>query len=120
MGNQNVIWGYKEQYTEIEVLASVSAGNHVLTGSTVPEGEVWRIEHISGYSTQPFTTLTVTGYISSNNHYIKTKTPMAAVEMLIWDGSIVLAEGDCIKGSFNGCVEGSTIILTLLGYKMEV
>lgn len=47
MGNNNVIWGYKDRHAENPSNTSMPAGTSDILGALVPEGEVWEVTGMS-------------------------------------------------------------------------
>jgi len=121
MGNENVIWGYNDRYAENEENANCDAGVNVLTFSTVPVGEVWRITAMTWVNvTSACDIIGVTVFDGTTAFTVDTEPAPVANGYKTIRTDVILKAGDRIKVSFYGCTVLDDIYSTIVGYKMKV
>ena len=121
MGNNNVIWGYKEQLYE-PLGATLSAnGKYQANTGPVPAGEVWKVEVI--------TILNQTGdrgivqlvvVLDGATHPVYTNVTPSQFVADTFSDVVTLQEGDRAGVSMGSCLNGDVITASVVGYKMDV
>lgn len=121
MGNNNVVWGYKDKWKEWESRVMGGAGTFAGSTDDVPAGEIYVLHNV--------TLRNLTGARGAANiqvddgvRYLELaySDGLAVKELMSWKGPLVLEEGDSIHWTMDGCLEGDSLKAYAMGYKMEV
>jgi len=118
---QGLIWSYADAYLESVYNLDASAGDNVLTLSSVPSGEVWVIQTafaVNVVTTIPYMRIYVV--LDSFVMIIAESWSPTANHRLFWSGQITLKEGASIKALYSSCAAGDDIYLGAMGYKMQI
>lgn len=121
MGNDNTIWGYKEQWSVQLTDDNADAGTNTMNSIEVPPGELWTVDLVqavnndnTGYFT--FTIESSGGAMFLDYDIVKDAGDWHAIYPL----GMKLAEGDTIIVYFYNCVAGDNLRVRILGTKMDV
>lgn len=121
MGNENVIFGYRETLFGQSQSTVSGAGDKVLYFNTVPEGEVWRIEAFNARNedTSCSRIQLVAAYPSGDTVVRRQENP-AIDELVTYDGMLTLFDDCTLKAELYDCADGDFIRAELRGYIMDV
>ena len=116
-----LLWGYSGRWEERIILANAVAGGNILTCTAVAGGEVWVLQAASIVNKNS-TSGPNQIYLKSTSTYpvLAMTATIAANTSLPWDGAVVLAEGDVVRGEFGGCTLNDDLHLNVWGYKMDI
>jgi len=118
---QGLLFGYRGTVSENVANTNASAGANTLNSSTVPSGELWIIQGISGINVNTACSRIVLFVCRSNlDCPILDQVSCTANVWVIWTGDIVLKAGDYLKAYFLGCTAGDDLYLRALGYKVAI
>ena len=116
-----LLLGYYDRLAGRTVKDNATAGENTVDSPSVPAGEVWVVQVITGIDSNTAVTkirlVLTTGSVSIA---LKEDVPPAANRWLPWTGEVVLKEGDKIQAVFYGCNAGDYLVLGWWGYKMRV
>jgi len=116
-----LLWGYTDRYADSDSDLSAAAGTNVLSLTSVPAGEVWRVASIAAFDgSSNITTLILSLGLGGTTHYLASQPITAAGQLVLWTGDVTLKEGDSIVATFYGCVLNDDLFLSACGYKMDV
>jgi len=121
MGNENVIWGFKERLHAKVEHTQVGAGAYTMTILTVPAGYVYVVNYIvSNNANRGLEHVhQICEAADCCNVHIQVTT--AAGELAINTRvNYVLEEGDCVKAVFTTSENGDFMVGRAWGYKMAV
>ena len=116
-----MLWGYTDRYAEEKSNLSCTAGANILTFSTVPAGEVWRVTALTWVNVNtacvPIAVQLADG-VNTWTVYVEAAGVANVYASRLVD--ITLKEGDCLRVAFYGCTLNDDIFAWVLGYKMAV
>jgi len=116
-----IVWGYSDRYAQRLVNVNAALGDNTVTGSTVPEGEVWVVTAVVAFNTvSAITRCELEVYDGADTYFFRRKQTVAKDEETAYQGQIVMKKDDRIRATFVGCVAGDDLHLRMLGYKMQV
>jgi hypothetical protein len=121
MPQDNIIWGYHEQWAEFYTRSQEGAGAFNFESEQVPEGYVYvcdlaTIANFTGTRTSAF----ICPKIGGLNGYPACTDVLTRYRELKLTGPIRLAEGDSIVWIANGCSDGDSIRFGVWGYKIKL
>jgi len=117
----SLLWGYTDSIVETRSNLNSPAVVGVLTFSTVPPGEVWRITQWVGVDVTTACTNYILAILRSATPYsLSTVVPSAANDYKGSACDLILKEGDALTISFVGTVLNDDIYGWVHGYKMGV
>lgn len=94
------------------------AGSNVLSGTAVPSGEVWHVLNVAAIdAVSSYSRVTIWADISSINVILLDRSTPVGNRWDIWNGEIVLSEGDKIEVGYSGVTLNDTILFRYGGYK---
>jgi len=121
MGNPNTIWGYKDRLEKDVWTNTASEGTNTLYFDTVPEGYVWVVENMHIWSHSAV--ITEQNFLVTQDSYgvwlKKIPSPPDWTPSL-WQGHLVMKEGDILQAGFSGCAENDELAAVAQGYIMKV
>lgn len=117
----NLLLGYNDRWSERDSDLNASAGANYLTTATVPSGYVYILQLARALNNTSATTK-IRIYVSDGTltPMIRVEATPAAKEEVLWEGQVVLKEGDSVGASFDGCTAGDDLYLDIWGMKMKI
>ena len=116
-----LLFGYSDTVSGGVANDNASAGFNYLSSATVPSGEIWVIQAISGSNVNTACSKIILLVRGSNlDCPILDQVSCTADVWVTWTGSVALKAGDCLRVYFYGCTAGDDIRLRYLGYKVSV
>ena len=116
-----LLLGYSGDKSEEISDLSASAGTNILTSTSVPAGELWVVEVISGRNknSAPSQAL-LQVVVNSVVVILADKETIAANEYITWSGTITLSQGDTIRAVFFGCTLNDDIYLNYHARRVDI
>lgn len=118
---QPIILGYSGDYSQEVSDLNAAAGTVTLTGTTVPAGEIWDVQAIFGLDVQ--TNVTYLSLRITVNAIpialIRAASPGINIPV-VWNGHIILSEGDSVNAQFIGTVLGDDIYLRYHAVRIDI
>jgi hypothetical protein len=113
--------GYSAIQAEEVVNLSAASGGNTLTGATVPAGEIWVIKfaEASNSNTANSNTKIRANIDGVALVLVENTTPIQGI-WDIWNGEIVLAEGDNVYARLMGCALNDDIYLRYAGIRIDI
>lgn len=116
-----LVFGWSDTYAESEILNDVAAGNHSLTFSTVPAGEIWVVTYWSAYSDQSNAVrIQFQPNIAGAARALKHVAYPAALLTVEGPYPLILQKDDFLTARFITCSSGDDLRSHAAGYKMKV
>lgn len=116
---EDQLFSYKDRYFEHVESLLVAAGNHTLTASSPPAGEIWAITNAYAYNDVSAITWIENWLHDGAAAYRLSNILSPAIrEPAHWTGLALIKPGDSIRARFTGCVLNDNIYLNIAGYKM--
>jgi len=117
----NLLWGYNDRYAEKMSNLDAVVGIDYLTSTPVPSGYVYVVSMATAWNDITDCSLV---WIQATDGTIyatcrQESSPGIGVAV-VWNGEIVLKQGDYMRAGFYGTVAGDDIFLCVWGYKMKV
>ncbi len=117
----NIPFGYYDTYAEEVSNLNPGAGTIELSGTAVPTGEVWTVEHIGGINNTTAPALVELRVIKSGIGFklYEDRAPVLQRHS-IWTGRVTLKAGDYCRVTLHGTVAGDDLYAYFSGYRMKV
>lgn len=121
MGNPNTIWGYQARYAPRKVEWDASAGTTTLTWDAVPAGKVYLVHRAEAKDKDSACSrvLIIVEMGSTSMTIAEDVTPVAN-KAIVWEGSLVLSEGDYLWARFYDGILHDEMYFQGAGYEMDV
>lgn len=114
-------FGYSGDQSEEKSNLSAVAGNNLLSGTTVPSGEIWNIQAIGAINaTSAIPEIDLQVSVNGITVTLLTKLTPAAGEWVSWSSIVTLSEGDYVRARFVTCVLNDDIYLTYHGITIDI
>lgn len=121
MGNNNVIWGYKEAYSEVKTSITLPAGIDYIYSATPPEGELYRIHNLAfvvGSAT--CTRAQFYGFIDGRHILFTEQLTPVTMQLYPYSKDIIVQEGGYMYLKLYGLTLNDDVWVYWSGYKMDV
>ena len=121
MGDLNVPWGFFESYLEARQTLDGVAGTTVLTFSTVPANEIWKVTQWISTDSNSTPVVHILRVVRSTIQYSQSAVNPASIGD--WVGELVditMIEGDYLQVAFAGTSLNDDCYAFVGGYKMVV
>jgi hypothetical protein len=116
-----LVWGYSEQYLEIESASGVASGTQSLNLSTVPSGEIWVVSIISAWATAATIDRISLRLRDGVDQYVFEEQAYDTAYLTVSArGPFILQEGDSMRATFVNCSGGEDLHAYANGYKMLI
>jgi hypothetical protein len=99
---------------------STGAASTSVYGTAVPTGKLWVLTHIHAYHNDTVARDTQLGvYVAATDFDLVPLTSLAQWEILPWNGSCCLQEGETVRAKCTGLASGKVVRVRALGYQMD-
>lgn len=116
-----IAFGYSADQTENVGSTSHAGGTQVLNGSQVPSGEIWVIQVASiRDNTNAPSAVQVQANVNGTGVVIKHELTVVAGQWIVWEGQIVLSEGDKMVGVLFGTTSNDDIDFSYHGVVVDI
>lgn len=121
MGNNNILWGYSDQYYDVLQDLSMPAGVQDMYGSVVPAGEVWEVTGMSFIHSSATINRVRIGFLDGAL-YVTVGEVMAPAASTLYSFNMdaILKEGDKLYYRFYNLTLDDDVYGWAWGSKMEV
>lgn len=121
MGNPNVIWGYKDRWTQDLSETKSGDGDFLKWVPQVPAGYVYVVQFAyMRNDTGQRGAAEIEAYNGMHYWTLERDDSLAANELLSWVGNLVLKESDQLNFFMGSCLNGDVMHAGVWGYTMEV
>jgi len=113
--------GYSGTILEEFSNLNAPAGNALLTGTTVPAGEIWCLHHATAIDLiTPITSISLFIQLGAFIVALGVDLAPSILRDLIYNGYIILPAGASIRAFFNGTVLGDDIYLRYICTRVDI
>lgn len=115
------IVSYSSTQVEHVLNLSAAAGQNFLTGATVPAGQIWRVQLITGVNQNTGMSRIYLGVNSAAGAlYVLQHSPCVGTVYDIWTGEVDIPAGQSVFGQYIGCTLNDDIHLFYSAVVMHV
>jgi len=120
MGNENTIWGYKDQHCESYAGTKSGDGTYQQWGSAVPAGEVWVLQQVLLVNTTGARGRIDLMVDTSEGLLYLDSVGAPGTDAVVWTGALVMEEGNSLEITQLLCLNGDVMRGGMIAATMDV